>query len=44
MIPLKIVMLSPNVIHFHLTSMINSDIDASSFSEDAKIAVVRPIL
>ena len=42
-IPPKIIKLSANVIDCHLTNIINSDIEKNSFSEDAKIASVRPI-
>ena len=34
---------SSNVIDFHLTNIINSDIEWNSFSEGTKIASVRPI-
>ena len=42
-IPPKIVILSANMIDSHLTNIINHDLDNNSFSEDAKIATVRPI-
>ena len=43
-IPPKIIKLSTNVIHSHLTSIINSDIEKNLFSEGAKISSVRPFL
>ena len=42
-IPPKTVILSANIIDSHLANIINHDIDNSSFSEDVKIATVRPI-
>ena len=41
-IPLKIIKLS-DVIDKHLTNIINTDLECSSFSENAKIASVKPI-
>ena len=42
-IPLKIIKLSADVIDKHLTNIINTDLECSSFSENAKIASVKPI-
>ena len=42
-IPIKIVKLSANVIDTYVTHIINSDLTSASFSEEAKIASVRPI-
>ena len=42
-IPPKIIKISANVIDSDLTNIINSDIEKKSFSEDARIASVRPI-
>ena len=42
-IPPKITKLSANVIDSDLANIINSDIEKNSFSEDARIASVRPI-
>ena len=42
-IPPKIMKISANVIDSDLTNIINSDIEKKSFSEDARIASVRPI-
>ena len=41
-IPLKIIKLSADVIDKHLTNIINTDLECSSFSENAKIASVKP--
>ena len=42
-IPPKIVKLSANIINSHLMSIINNDLNNNSFSNEAKIATVRPI-
>ena len=42
-IPLKIIKLSADVIDKHLTNIINTDLECSCFSENAKIASVKPI-
>ena len=42
-IPPKIVKISANVIDSHLANIINSDISRNAFSENAKVASVRPI-
>ena len=39
----KIVILSANIIGYHLANIINHDIDNNSYSEGAKIATVHPI-
>ena len=39
----KIVILSANIIGYHLATIINHDIDNNSYSEGAKIATVHPI-
>ena len=41
--PSKIVILSANIIDCHLANIINFDLDNNSFSEDTKLATVRPI-
>ena len=43
MIPPKIVKLSVDIIDYHLAYIINNDIENCAFSDDAKIACVRPI-
>ena len=42
-IPPKIVKMSANIIDFHLTNMINTDLKRNAFSESAKVASIRPI-
>ena len=42
-IPLKIIKLSADVIDKHLNNIINTDLESSCFSENAKIASVKPI-
>ena len=42
-IPLKIIKLSAHVIDKHLTNIIYTDLECSCFSENAKIASVKPI-
>ena len=42
-IPSKIIKLSANITDTHLTNVINSDLLKDSFSEDPKIASVRPV-
>ena len=42
-IPVKFIKLSANVIDSHLANIINKDIDLNCYSENAKIADVRPI-
>ena len=42
-IPLKIMKLSADVIDKHLTNIINTDLESSYFSENAKTASVKPI-
>ena len=42
-IPPKIVKLSANIINSHLMNIINNDLNNNSFSNEAKIATVRPI-
>ena len=42
-IPLKIIKQSENVIDKHLTNIINTDLECSCFSENAKIASVKQI-
>ena len=42
-IPPKLVKLSADIIDYHLAYIINKDIEKSAFSEDAKIACVRPV-
>ena len=42
-IPFKIPKLSADIIDSHFTKIINKDIDNNRFSENAKIASVRPI-
>ena len=41
--PLKIIKLSADVIDKHLTNIINTDLESSYFSENAKTASVKPI-
>ena len=43
-IPLKTLIIARNVIDSHLTNVINRDIKESKFSNDAKIALVRPYI
>ena len=42
-IPLRIIRSSANIIDTHLTYIINRDIENNRYSEDAKMALVRPI-
>ena len=42
-IPLKIIKLSADIIEKQLTNIINTDLESSCFSENAKIASVKPI-
>ena len=42
-IPLKILKLSADVIDKQLTNIINTDLESSCFSENAKTASVKPI-
>ena len=42
-IPLKIIKLLIDVIDIHLTNIINTDLESSCFSKNAKIASVKPI-
>ena len=42
-IPVKILKSARNVIDSHLTNIINRNIKENKFSEDAKIAIVRPL-
>ena len=42
-IPPKIVRLSANIVDSHLTNIINNDLSNNSFSNEAKVATVRPI-
>ena len=42
-IPLKIVRLSANTVESHLMNIINNDLSNNSFSNEAKVATVRPI-
>ena len=42
-IPVKIIKLSADVIDKHLTKIINTDLESSCFSKNAKIASVKPI-
>ena len=42
-IPPKIVKLSANIIDSHLMNFINNDLSNNSFSNEAKVATVRPI-
>ena len=42
-IPPKIVRLSANIIDSHLMNIINNDLSNDSFSNEAKVATVRPI-
>ena len=42
-IPLKIIKLSADIIEKQLTNIINTDLESSCFSENAKIPSVKPI-
>ena len=42
-IPPKIVKMSANITDFHLTNIINSDLERNAFSDSAKVASIRPI-
>ena len=42
-IPLKIIAPSADVIDKHLTNIIKTDLECSRFSENAKIASLKPI-
>ena len=42
-IPIKIIKIATNIIDSHLTNLINRDIELNKFSENAKVASVRPI-
>ena len=41
--PPKIVKMSANIIDFHLTNIINTDLKRNAFSESAKVASIRSI-
>ena len=43
LIPPKIVKMTANIIDSHIANIINADLERNCFSEDAKIASVRPI-
>ena len=42
-IPLRFIKMSADVIDKHLTNIINTDLECSCFSRNAKIASVKPI-
>ena len=42
-IPPKIVKMSANIIHSHLTNIINGDLKRNAFSDPTKVASIRPI-
>ena len=42
-IPIKVIMSANNVIHSHITNIINQDLNIDKYSEEAKTALVRPL-